>query len=551
MHIEILREKINRASLPQQALETAEYELSRLERVSPASAEYTMISGYIDWVVSLPWQTSSQQDVDISKARSILNEDLLGLRSAKEQVLEFIAVARSSLTSVSPVLCLSGPPGMGKATLSQSIARALGRRFIRISIQSIRDESEILGEWRVNIGNRPGLIIRSLRDCGQNDPVFLIDAIDSITSESSTDLISAILAMIHPEKRSSFHDRYLNLPFDLSRALFITTANASSTVPDRLQSITETISLPGYTNRNKLRIAKSYIIPRRLEQTALQVDEIEFSDEALEELTQGYTFEAGVYQLDQQIGRIFRRMVKRQLEKGGLMTKIKKSDIADLLGPPTVTPETIGRLPEVGLSTALICSRAGGTLAFIEATRMIGSGRVRITGNPPQPVEELVEESLSYIRSHADALEIPIERITASDVHIHFPGTITEADCRSLGMSVVIVLASLFAEMPVHHDYAFSGDITLRGRVSPVGSVEEKVFAAHRSEIRKVFLSSHNRRDVDDLPDELSSDIEFVFVDSVSEAIEQALMKIILPGGSLDQSLENITKEQQNDSNTE
>ncbi len=551
MQIDIFRDKISRADLSNHALETAEYELSRLEKASPASPDYTIISNYISWIVSLPWQTTSQQETSISEARSILNEDILGLRAIKEQILEYIALAHSNSTTISPVLCLTGPPGVGKATLSKSISRALGRKFLRISIESIRDRNDIRGEWRTNVGNRPGLIIRYLRECGHNNPVFLIDAIDNVVVETNTDLASAILGILHPEKRPIFHDRYLNIPFDLSTAFFITTANAPHTVPDRFKSIMEIISLPGYTNPDKLHIARKFIAPRRLRESGLDSDMIEITDRALEELIHGYTYEAGVHQLDKRIGTICRRLIKEQLDENGSTKRIDESDIRRLLGPPTVRPETVGRLPEVGLSNALINSRIGGMLVFIEATRMIGTGSVKITGNPPQPIEELVEESLSYIRSHADQMEIPTERIAGSDLHIHFPETITEADCRSVGLPVIIVLASLFTEMPIHHDYAFCGEITLRGRVNPVEGVEEKAFAAHRSGIKRIFLSPHNKNEAGNLPDKLTSDIEFVFVDNVADAIEQALMKIILPSKNLDQSLESITKGQQRESSTD
>lgn len=550
MHVEILREKANGLDLPRYVLETIEYELSSLEKVQSGSAEYTIITNYIGWVLSLPWSTSSDKTIDLPRAREMLDEDLLGLATAKQKVLEYIAIACGSSDSVLPVLCLTGPPGMGKATLSRSIARAMGREFVRISMESIRDKHEIAGEWRTCVGNRPGLIIRGLRQCGQNDPVIMIDGIDCRMSDSDSDLTTALLDVLHPEKNPSFHDRYLNLTFDLSNVFFVTTANAPNSIPSEFRNMVEVISLPGYTDNNKLKIARKSIVPRRLREVGIDDGRVRIHDSALQEVVRAYTYEAGVYQLDKRIGTICRKLVKRLLETNSATAEVDDSTVKELLGSPVIKPEMINRLPEVGISTALNLSRAGGTVMFVEATRMVGSGAVRITGSPPRQVRELVEESLSYVKSHADKLEIPLERILGSDIHIHFPEGITQSDCRSLGLSVIVVLASLFTEMPIHHDFAFCGEITLRGRVNPTGGIEEKAFAANRSGIRKVFLSAHNKREVDRLPRELVSDTEFVFVNTVEEAIEQALMKIIIPSKNLDQSLDSITKTQQNGSNS-
>lgn len=550
MHVEILREKAIGLELPRHVSETIEYELSCLEKVQSGSSEYTIITNYIDWVLSLPWSSSSDRSIDLPRAREILDEDLLGLVTAKQKVLEYIAIASGSSDSALPVLCLTGPPGMGKATLSRSIARAMGRQYVRISMESIRDKDEITGEWRTCVGNRPGLIVRRLRQCGENDPVIMIDGIDCRISDSESDLTTALLDVLHPEKSSSFHDRYLNLTFDLSNVLFITTANAPNSIPSEFRNIVDVISLPGYTDNNKLKIARKSIVPSRLREAGIDDGRVIIRDSALQEIIKAYTYEAGVYQLERRIGTICRKLVKRLLETNSATIEINDSAVKELLGSPVIKPEMIDRLPEVGISTALNLSRQGGTMMFVEATRMVGSGAVRITGDPPRQVRELVEESLSYVKSNADKLEIPIERILGSDIHIHFPEGITQSDCRSLGLSVIVVLASLFTEMPIHHDFAFCGEITLRGRVNPTGGIEEKAFAAHRSGIRKVFLSTHNKREVDLLPRELVSDTEFVFVDTVEEAIEQALMKIILPSKNLDQSLDNITRTQPNGPNS-
>jgi ATP-dependent Lon protease len=546
MQVDIYRDKIRLTDLPRHVLDAAEWELHRMERVTPGSSEYAVISNYLDWLVSLPWTRSSEREFEISAARKILDEDILGMTRAKEQILEIMAAVQNSDGGSGRVLCLTGPPGMGMRALARSVARALGRKFAALSIEEIRDESEIRGEWRVNVGNRPGFIIRSLRECNQNDPVVMIERIDHHRVLSEQGLESALLEILHPDKNPDFHDRYLNVPFDLSGALFVTTTRAPHLIPDSLRDIMEVIRLPGYTNRVKASISNTFIIPKRLERANLKDEGIRFSDDAIQKLIQNYTYEVGVHQLDKQIELICRRLNREKLEKSSLRSIIDGAAISKLLGLPTIRPEMVSRMPEVGITTALKWSESGGNAAFIEAIRMVGTGIVKITGNPPTPVEELVEKSLSYIRSHAEQLEIPLDRISNSDIHLHFPPGIAEQDCRSLGLPVIIDLVSLLTEMPVHHDFAFTGEITLHGKIYPVEGIEEKAFGAHRSYIQKVFLPSLNEKDVVRLPDEIRNDIEFVFVDDVAQAIEKAVMKIILPNKNLDQSLESITNQQEN-----
>jgi len=543
MHVEIYREKVERASLPTRALRVAEWEISRLAKADPASADYTMISNYIDYVVSLPWQLSSAPHPDISQVRQILDKNLLGLTRAKEQLLEYASVALTNPDKSLPLLCFTGAPGTGKRTLARSFATALGRDFLRVSTEEVRDDSEIRGEWRTTVGNRPGMVIRQLRECGKGDPVFLIEGIDRLAAEPQSNLISAFLEFLHPEKNRSFHDRYLNIPFDLSKVFFILTADTPYSIPDAFKNIVEIIRLPGYTNRVKLRIAAQFVTPHRLSEAGLASDTVAFAESAIEKIIGDYTMEPGVRQLDQHIASICRKLSMRRSETGETKISVTEDDVRELLGPPVIRPEMISRHPEVGIATALVHSISGAATVFIESTRMVGTGEVRITGNPPRPVREQVEQSLSYIKSHADKLEIPLDRIASSDLHIHFPDGITEEDCCSLGLAVVILMVSLFTEMPVHGEFAFSGEITLRGKVLPVDGVEEKLFSAHRSAIRKVFVSSLNVGEAKHLPDEIKSDMEIVSVDNVSQGIEMGLMKIIIPNSNLDQSLEKITTE--------
>jgi len=549
MQVEICREKIDRAQLPSHALASAERELARLAKLTPAEAEYTIISDYIDWLTGLPWNRSSDSHISPQKARDMLREDLLGVKAARERILEHMAIWHINPELRFPTFCLTGPTGTGKRTLARAVARSLGRKFLHISTDELLEESELRGEWRAKVGNRPGLIIRMLKECGENDPVILIEGIDRADGESRSRLISALLEITHPERNHLFQDRYLNVAFDLSKAVFIATAGSPYSIPEPFRDVFEIVRLPGYTTRVKLEIASNHLAPKRLTEAGLEG--VKFSMPAIREIVENYTHEAGVHELDRRIAEVCRKLSADFGTTRRTSATIDAETIRRLLGPPVVSPEMIGRFAEVGIATALVLTRTGATVSYVEATRMIGQGKVRITGKPPDAVEELVQMSLSYIKSHAEELEVPAERIAESDIHIHFPGGILEEDCASLGLAVIIQLVSLFTEMPVHSDFAFSGEISIRGKVLPVEGIEEKVFAAHRSAISKVFLPGSCKRDISRLPEEIRSEIEFILVDDVSSAIQKGLMKIILPNKNLKQTIENLTRESSETSESE
>jgi ATP-dependent Lon protease len=540
MYADIIREKLQLADIPRDVMDVAELELQRLDKVPPGSSDFAIISTYLDWVATLPWAQTSEVEPDLLYLRQALDASLLGLAHAKEQIIDAVAGGNHT-AGLSLSVCLTGPKGMGIRALCRTIADALERSFVRISIGELRGESDLIGETRDTASSRPGYVIRSIRDSGHNDPVFLIEDIDHLQIHSDQELRSIVLELLHPERRSRFFDRYLSIPFDLSQAIVLTTASAPHLIPEAFHDFLELIRLPGYTNREKREISKRFIIPKRVASSGLTEDTATFSDDAIDRMIENYTHEAGVHQLDRQIVTLVRGLRKEKLETGRIRPSIGPNDVADILGPPQIVPEMMTRMPEVGITTALVWSESGGSVAFIEASRMAGRGDVKITGNSVPTIGELVAKSLSYIKSHADQLDIPMERISNSDIHLHFPHEIMVPDCASLGLPVIIDLVSLFTEMPVHHDFAFTGETTLRGKVYPVDGVEEKMFAAHRSSIRKVFLPALNEREIISLPDEIREDIEFEFVNHVDEAVETAIMKIILPNQNLDTTIENVS----------
>lgn len=547
MQIEILRQKLKNASLPLRVHETIEAELARLSTARPESNEYSIVCSYIGWILSLPWAKCSDRTVDLVDARLILEEKVIGLGKAKNRLLEVFSSAAADSEACIPPICLTGSSGTGKKTLVTAMAEALGREFIELNCDSLLSENELKGEWRREIGNRPGALIRALADCETSDPVILIDSTRLFGDGIRNEVMSVLISLVNSTRKRSFYDRYINIEFDLSRAMLFVTAHAAHHLPPEITESCEIISFPGYMNKTKVEIARRFIIPKKLHGTGLALTSRSFTDEILSAVIDGYTFESGVHQLDRVLGRFCGKLAREKLELGVRRFSLVPEDVTALLGPPTIRPEIVGRYPEVGIASALIYGTSGGSVLFVEANRMAGTGRVRVTGAEHSSLHELVEQAISFMLSHIDDLELSREKVDASDVHVHFPPGIAAVDARSLGLATITALVSLFSEMPVHQKYAFCGELTLRGKILPVEYVEEKVLAAHRAGIDRIYLSSLNRRDVSYLPHEVAEDIEFLFVDTVSEALEDSLLKIIVPNRNLDPSLGALAKDTQAD----
>jgi ATP-dependent Lon protease len=536
---EVVRQKVAAAELPEAAAKAAARELERLAQISPTAAEYHVIRTYLDWIVELPWNRSTEDSLNLKAARGILEEDHYGLKQVKERILEFLAIRLRRRDSRGPILCLAGPPGTGKTSLGRSIARALGREFVRISVGGMRDEAEIRGHRRTYVGAMPGKIVQELRNCNYNNPLFMIDEIDKMGSDFRGDPSSAMLEVLDPEQNHAFRDHYLDLPFDLSKVFFITTANVLDTIPAPLRDRMEVILLSSYTVQEKLEIAKRYLIPRQIEATGLQPEEIEIEDEALRLIISSYTYEAGVRNLERSIAGLCRKVVMQVLEEKATSVRISADNLEEFLGPQIRIPEVAGRDPEVGLVTALAWTPAGGDLLFIEAIKMSGSGKVMVTGQLGNVMSESVEAAYSYVRSQAPKLSLDAEIFGQYDIHIHFPEGAIPKDGPSAGVAVTIALISLLTEQPVYPDLAITGEVTLQGRVLPVGGIKEKCLAAYRAGIRRVAMPKANFKDLVEIPDEVKATLEFIPLETVDDVLMHALGRIILPSGEIIESLEN------------
>jgi ATP-dependent Lon protease len=525
--IEELRERLAEADLPEHALKAAERELSRLERLPPAAAEYGVIRTYLEWMVDLPWGVETEDNLDIAHARKVLDEDHYDMEKIKDRILEYLAVRKLNPDSPGPILCFVGPPGVGKTSLGQSIARALGRRFERISVGGVRDEAEIRGHRRTYIGAMPGTIIRALRDAGSSNPVFMIDEIDKMGSDYRGDPSSAMLEVLDPAQNSTFRDHYLDVPVDLSETMFIATANVLDTIPGPLRDRMEMIQLAGYTTDEKLHIARNYLVPRQIEANGLKPSKIEFSDAALKAIIEEYTREAGVRSLEREIGTVCRKVAMGFAEKDGKGSKVKVSGkkVRELLGRQKYFSESRRRTRVPGVSTGLAWTPTGGDVLFIEATAMPGTGRLVITGQLGDVMKESAQAALSYVRANASlvAPDVPEAWFAEHDIHIHVPAGAVPKDGPSAGVAMTVALASLITGQPVRNDVAMTGEITLTGQVLPIGGVKEKSLAAQRAGINLVILPERNEGDVNEIPEHERAEIEFAYVDTVGEAISIAL----------------------------
>lgn len=526
--IEELRRKIKQAKMPKEAEKEALRELDRLAQMHPSSAEYTVSRTYLDWLIALPWSKTTKDMLDIARARRILDEDHYDLEKVKERVLEYLAVLKLKRDMKGPILCLVGPPGVGKTSLGRSIARALGRKFVRISLGGVRDEAEIRGHRRTYVGALPGRIIQGLRRAGSKNPVFMLDELDKMSSDFRGDPASALLEVLDPEQNSNFSDHYLDLPFDLSRVLFITTANILYTIPSPLLDRLEILELPGYSEDEKVQIAQRYLIPKQIKAHGLRAHQIEFSDGALRQIIRDYTHEAGVRNLEREIGAVCRKVAVQVAEKKDRSKRfIEPGDLSKLLGPPRYFSEVSERLTKSGVAIGLVVTQVGGDIVFIEATKMKGKGELKLTGQLGEVMRESAQAALSYIRANAESLGIDPELFATHDIHIHVPEGAIPKDGPSAGVTLVTALVSLLTDTPVQGDLAMTGEITLRGKVLPVGGIREKVLAAHRTGIKTVILPKRNEKDLEELPRNVIEALRFEFVEEISQVLEKALPRYV------------------------
>ncbi len=521
-----LRERIEAAGLPEDAQKAAERELSRLEKLPPVAAEYGVIRSYLEWLVDLPWSKETDDNLDIAHAREVLDEDHYDLEEVKDRILEYLAVRKLNPESPGPILCFVGPPGVGKTSLGRSIARALGREFERISVGGVRDEAEIRGHRRTYIGALPGTIIRALRDAGTRNPVFMIDEIDKMGTDYFGDPSSAMLEVLDPAQNSTFRDHYLDLPFDLSEVLFIATANILDTIPLPLQDRMEVINLAGYTVEEKLHIAKRYLVPRQLAANGLKASQIEFADPALSAIIEEYTREAGVRNLERQIGTICRK-VARQVAEGNAKGKVRISAkrARELLGKRRFFSETRRRTKDPGVATGLAWTPVGGEVLFVEATAVPGSGKLTITGQLGEVMRESAQAALSWVRAHAKDVnpDLPDDWFAEHDLHVHVPAGAVPKDGPSAGVAMATALASLISNRPVRNDVAMTGEITLTGQVLPIGGLKEKSLAAQRAGIKQVIVPDRNEGDVEEISEEERRGLEFIYADDIGDALKTAL----------------------------
>ena len=520
-----LREKIEQTPMPNEARKAAEQELERLQQTPPAAAEYAVGRNYLDWILSLPWEKSTEDKLDLKAAARILNEQHFGLAKVKDRLLEFIAVIKRRKQIKGPILCLVGPPGVGKTSLGKSVADALGRKFARISLGGMRDEAEIRGHRRTYVGAMPGRIIQTLRRIESRNPVILLDELDKVGADFRGDPAAALLEVLDPAQNYTFTDHYLDLPFDLSRVLFITTANWLEPIHPALRDRLEVIELPSYTESEKLQIAKRYLVPRQIEEHGLTRRDVNFADSALRKLIREYTREAGVRQLEREIAALSRKATRKIISQNGKAATVKldAENLKDFLGHAPFITETAEKITEYGIATGLAWTPFGGDVLFIEATRMRGRGNLLLTGSLGEVMKESAQTAVSYLRSQAKLLDLDLSDYNKFDVHIHVPAGATPKDGPSAGVAIVAALASLLTKRRVRFRMAMTGEISLRGRVLRVGGIKEKVLAASRFGIKEIILPEQNKSDWLDVPAEVRARLKVHFVQHIADVLRLAL----------------------------
>ena len=521
--VDELRDQLDAANLPKEAMEAATRELDRMQQMQQSSPEYSVVRTYLDWLIQLPWSHGTKDHLDLAKAEQILDENHFGLEKVKERVLEYLAVRVLRSDMKGPILCFVGPPGVGKTSLGRSIARALGRKFARISLGGVRDESEIRGHRRTYVGALPGRLIQGLRKAGSNNPVLMLDEIDKLGMDFRGDPAAALLEVLDPQQNDTFVDHYLDVSFDLSQVVFITTANLLTTVPGPLRDRMEEIAIPGYTPEEKVQIARRHLLPRQLAEHGIGDKHFRLDDDALEHVIADYTREAGLRNLERQLGSLSRKVARQFVEGRKRRVNIGYKQVEKLLGPAPFFHEVAGREPAVGVVTGLAATAAGGEILLIEATRMVGRKNLTLTGQLGEVMKESAHAALSYLRSQADALKISAKLIDESDVHLHVPAGATPKEGPSAGIALTAVLVSLFTNRVIDAQVAMTGEITLRGRVLPVGGIRDKVLAAQRAGIRTVVLPKQNGVDLDEVPATIRQRLNFVLVDHMDEVLRAVL----------------------------
>jgi len=521
--IKELKERIAKAKMPSEALKAAEKELDRLSKIPPASAEYTVARTYLDWLTELPWSNSTKDNLEISNAHRILEEDHYNLEKVKKRILEYLAVRKLKDDMKGPILCFVGPPGVGKTSLGKSIARAMGRKFVRISLGGVRDEAEIRGHRRTYVGALPGRIVQGIKRASSNNPVFMLDEVDKIGMDFRGDPSSALLEVLDPEQNFSFSDHYIDVGFDLSKVMFITTANVLETIHQTLRDRMEVLELPGYSEYEKLMIAKEFLIPKQFEEHGLKEEHIEFKDDAITTIITSYTREAGVRNLEREIAAVCRGVAKEVAEGKTEKTVIDSEILHKFLGPVKFFPEVAERTAEAGVATGLAWTPTGGDIIFVEATKMRGEKALILTGQLGDVMKESAQAALSFVRSKSKELGIKEDFYDKTDLHIHVPAGGIPKDGPSAGLTIFVALTSLFTKRPVRSDVAMTGEITLRGLVLPVGGVKEKVLAAKRAGIQTIILPKKNEKDLEEIPKRIQKEMEFKFVQKMDEAIDLAL----------------------------
>ena len=525
-----LEERIAKAELPQEADQVAKKQLKRLRTMQVGSAEYTVVRTYLDWILDVPWSASTEDNLDILEVRRVLDEDHYGLEKVKKRIVEYLAVRKLKKDKKGPILCLLGPPGVGKTSLGKSIARALGRKFVRVSLGGVHDEAAIRGHRRTYVGALPGQIIQGMKKSGTVNPVFMMDEVDKIGHDFRGDPSAALLEVLDPEQNHTFADHYLEIPYDLSKVMFVATANIADPIPPPLRDRMEILELPGYTRKEKLAIAKQHLIPKQLEEHGITTALLDITDEAIEEVIEHYTREAGVRSLERQIASVIRGVAVKVAEGNSEKRTVKTEEqLREFLGPVKYTSEVAERTEETGVSTGLAWTSAGGEILFIEATRMFGTGKLQLTGQLGDVMKESAHAALSYVRANAEKFGVSKDFLEKSDVHIHIPAGGMPKDGPSAGITMFTALVSLLTGIRVRHDVAMTGEISLRGRVLPIGGLKEKTLAAHRAGIKRVIVPDRNKADLEEVPQEIRDELEFVFVSKLDEVLAAALEKLPQP----------------------
>src|SRR6188474_1334080 len=528
-----LEERIAKADLPTEAMDVAKKQLKRLRAMQVGSAEYTVVRTYLDWILDLPWSNQTDDNMDIAEVRRVLDEDHYGLEKVKKRIVEYLAVRKLKKDKKGPILCLLGPPGVGKTSLGKSIARALGRKFVRVSLGGVHDEAAIRGHRRTYVGALPGQIIQGMKKVGTINPVFMLDEVDKIGHDFRGDPAAALLEVLDPEQNNTFADHYLEIPFDLSNVMFVATANVADPIPPPLRDRMEILEIPGYTRNEKLAIARQHLIPKQIEEHGITKEQLTLEDTCVDEIIDHYTREAGVRTLERQIASVIRGVAVKIAEGDTTPRKIATpDDVREFLGAPRYTSEVAERTEEPGVATGLAWTSVGGEILFIEATRMFGSGKMQLTGQLGDVMKESAHAALSYVRANAEKYGISRDFLEKSDIHIHIPAGAMPKDGPSAGVTMFTAIVSLLTGIRVRHDVAMTGEISLRGRVLPIGGLKEKTLAAHRAGVKRVLVPERNKADLDEVPKEVRDELEFVFVHKLDEVLEAALESMPQPSQS-------------------